>query len=157
MYDQCIDICNSILKEKPNNSGAYQFLSTSYAAKGMYEESRLASYQTAKLTGNAIAADIIRDNNFDNAIKKLMEANGPYLDYIDPIQIAQSYAFLKDNDNTFKYLNKALERKTPQISLLNTPLFDFLRQDPRYNDIFERAGFKEYFKSKNKKINRLNF
>jgi len=153
-YDQCIDQCHAILKDRPNNSGAYQFLALSYAGKGQYEESRMAWYQNYKLIGDTTLANLYHQNDYVTAIKLLIEymkENRP-----DPLYMAMFYAQIQDHENTFKYLNELIDKKLPQISFLSQDFFDFLREDPQYNDILKRAGLQEYYEFKDKQLNRIS-
>ena len=58
-------------------------------------------------------------------------------------QIARQSAVLGEKEQAFEYLNKALEAGQSQMTMLKVePLFDSLRDDPRYNELLRRVGFK---------------
>jgi TolB-like protein/Flp pilus assembly protein TadD len=154
-YDQCIEQCKAILKEKPNSSGAYQFLGYCYYTKKMYEESRMAWYQNFKLIGDSITANFYYYNDFKTALKKRIA----FLEKENPkpiLHLVHCYAQSGDKDNTFKCLYEMLDLRMPQISFITQDFFDFLKQDPRYYDFIEKAGFKEYYEFKDIQLNRVN-
>ncbi len=59
--------------------------------------------------------------------------------YVSPLDVATSYAYAHDKEETLKYLEKAYEVREPWLPLLrNDPLFDFLHSDPRYQAIVRK-------------------
>ncbi len=59
--------------------------------------------------------------------------------------VALYYAAIKDRENAFKYLEIALDNRSPEMPWLKVErYFEFLKDDPRYWDLYERVGFKEY-------------
>lgn len=62
------------------------------------------------------------------------------------------YSAINMKDSAFYWLEKAFANRSPEISWLKAdPLFDNLRDDPRYRDLYKRAGFEvydDYMKSK---------
>ena len=58
-------------------------------------------------------------------------------------QIARQYALLNEKEQAFEYLNKAFAERQSQMTLLKVePIFDSLRDDPRFNELLRRIGFK---------------
>ncbi len=52
-------------------------------------------------------------------------------------------ARLGDKDKAFEYLEKAYQQRNPLLHLLQVePTFDPLRDDPRYDELLKRVGFK---------------
>lgn len=59
--------------------------------------------------------------------------------YVDPVVMAMAYAELHDLDETFRWLAKGYEERSPQLSFLQAePKFDPLRSDPRYGDLLRK-------------------
>ncbi|MEE8464723.1 MAG: tetratricopeptide repeat protein, partial [Gammaproteobacteria bacterium] len=57
--------------------------------------------------------------------------------------IGQVYAFVQDTENTLIALDHAVEEKSGSRSVLSmkvNPLYDFIRDDPRFVDLMARAG-----------------
>jgi serine/threonine-protein kinase len=58
-----------------------------------------------------------------------------------PLSIAVIYADAEDRDATFAWLEKAFAARQPQLLYLPaSPSYDFLRDDPRYQDLIRRIG-----------------
>ncbi len=57
--------------------------------------------------------------------------------------IGQVYAFVNDTENTLIALGRAVEERSGSRSVLSmkvNPLYDFLRDDPRFAELMKRAG-----------------
>jgi hypothetical protein len=65
--------------------------------------------------------------------------------YVSPYLIATLYASLGDKDAAFKFLEKAYQEKSLDISwYLKADLrIDNLRSDPRYQNLLTRVGLKD--------------
>ena len=61
--------------------------------------------------------------------------------YVSPFEFAIVYMALNNRDPTFFYLNKAYEDRSENLGFIRTmPLFDSVRDDPRYADLLRRIG-----------------
>ena len=55
------------------------------------------------------------------------------------------YGWIEEPDSSFFWLEKAMENRSPEIPWLKEdPAFKSLEDDPRYSDLYVRAGFKAY-------------
>ena len=63
--------------------------------------------------------------------------------YVSGMRLAIIYAALGNHDETFEWLEKAYEQQAIDLIFLNTPTWDALRSDPRYDDLMRRIGFPE--------------
>ena len=55
--------------------------------------------------------------------------------------IASGYAVAGDRQQTFDWLEKAVENEDDQLgAAIRYPVFDEIRSDPRYPDIMRRVG-----------------
>jgi hypothetical protein len=65
--------------------------------------------------------------------------------YVSPYLIATLYAALGDKDTAFKFLEKAYQEKSLDLSwYVKADLrIDSLRADPRYESLLRRMGLKE--------------
>jgi hypothetical protein len=62
-------------------------------------------------------------------------------EYVSPYYIAIWYALISENDNTFKWLNKAYEVHDDNVPLLRVePGLRSIRSDPRCADLLRRMG-----------------
>jgi tetratricopeptide (TPR) repeat protein len=63
---------------------------------------------------------------------------------IDPLDVATYYAVAAERDPAFEWLERAYERKAPQLLHLTfVPYFDPIRDDPRFDDLLRRIGIPE--------------
>jgi tetratricopeptide (TPR) repeat protein len=59
--------------------------------------------------------------------------------YVQPHHMAVIYSGLGDKDNAFHWLNKAVADRTSTITNIKVwPIFDSVRDDPRYEDLVRR-------------------
>jgi DNA-binding winged helix-turn-helix (wHTH) protein/TolB-like protein/Tfp pilus assembly protein PilF len=143
--DQAIEQCRKILELDPSSFPARRYLGLAYEAKGMYPEA-IAEFQTGvKLSGSplmlallghayAVAGKKAEAQQVLNDLQQLQEQR-----YVSPYTVAAIYAGLGDNEQAFKWLEKAVE--TRDIWLMNLkvdPVFAKLRSERRFTDILAR-------------------
>ena len=145
-FDEGIRQCNLFLLEKPNSPGAYGFLYRCHAGKKQFEEAGEDLVKYAELLGDDKLAEFYRNSDFKSATEKMLSyAVDSMLPSIQGLMVyAGLYAILEDRNNTFKYLDIAYKNRDPRISALRGYQFDFIKNDPRYNDLYEKVGFKAY-------------
>jgi serine/threonine protein kinase/Tfp pilus assembly protein PilF len=56
---------------------------------------------------------------------------------------ATIYALLKENQKALNWLEAAYETKTPGLFFIASPMFDSIRQEPRYIALLKKAGLSE--------------
>ncbi len=75
----------------------------------------------------------------DDALTELREV--PKQRYVSPYMFAVVYAGLGDQDQTFAWSDKAVQDRSAFLIWLKVePLFDPLRDDPRFQDLLRRIG-----------------
>ncbi len=126
--------------------GAYQFLSLCYMGLGRFDEAGQAFGEQLKSIGQEREARVFFENDFQTACRKLLEIdekeNLPVLDR--NIYKASFHANARDGKNAIKYLYAVYENREPEIAWMKLPRFDFLRNDPEYLDLYEKAGLQAY-------------
>ena len=145
-YDEGIRMCNMVLTEKPNSSAAYQFLGFFYSAKKQYKEAAQVLVKQFELVGNKKGVAYFKNSDSRVGFQKMIQDinDSTPLELRSPMWMSWAYAGLEDKDNTLKYLDIMVNNRLPQISMVSQPYYDFLRDDPRYLELYEKAGFKEY-------------
>jgi len=146
-YDECIEHCLRLLEENPDRRFADQFLFLSYIQKGEFEKARnvIAHFIEFHDKEKEVAV-LFKENDFKTAVTKMIE----YDKNISVKQLQRSfykatyYAWIKDKEKTIQYLNEAYDNKETWISFLTDSRFDFIKDDPRYWQLYEKAGFNSY-------------
>ena len=143
--DEAIEQCRKILELDPSSFPARRYLGLAYEAKGMYPEA-IAEFQTGvKLSGSplmlallghayAVAGKRAEAHQVLNDLQQLQEQR-----YVSPYTVAAIYAGLNDQQEAFKWLDKAVEER--DIWLMNLkvdPVFSKLRSQRKFTDTLAR-------------------
>jgi TolB-like protein/Flp pilus assembly protein TadD len=147
-YDHAVEQYKKTLELDPNFPIAHSRLGLAYAQKGMNREAVEALLKGAALSGespetitslkNAFAKDGMR-----GYWRKVLESEREKARhrYVSAYEIAVIYARLADNDQTFKWLDKAYEERSSALVYVKVdPSFDGIRHDPRYKDLLGRLN-----------------
>ena len=147
-YDQSIVELEKTLNLEPRHVGAYFLLGEAYEQKKMYTQA-IATYQKGITQaerhpwliaglGHAYALSGERDKA-QHALDELREVSKNR--YITPYLIAVVYVGLGNKDQAFVWLDKAYQDRSFFLIWLKVePLFDPLRDDPRFQDLVRRVG-----------------
>lgn len=143
--DAAIEQCKKILELDPNSFPARRYLGLAYEAKGMYPEA-IAEFQTGvKLSGSPLMLALLghayaasgKRAEAQQVLTDLQQLQGQR--YVSPYTVAAIYAGLGDKDQTYKWLEKAVEGR--DIWLMNLkvdPVFAKLRSERKFTDILAR-------------------
>ncbi|HMU32359.1 MAG TPA: winged helix-turn-helix domain-containing protein [Pyrinomonadaceae bacterium] len=139
----------SVAEDNPSFSMPEWFLGTGYECIGNEEAAFDANIQAMELDGDAALAEQLESIR---QAKGVTRANTEWLNqmlhereskHVPSIDIALRYATLADRENTLKWIEKSYDEGEPtidQISFLSK--YDFLRDDPRFQDLEKRLKFK---------------
>ena len=143
--DKAIEQCRKILEMDPSSFPARRYLGLAYEAKGMYPEA-IAEFQTGvKLSGSplmlallghayAVAGKKAEAQQVLNDLQQLQEQR-----YVSPYTVAAIYAGLGDQEQTFKWLDRAVEER--DIWLMNLkvdPVFAKFHSQRKFTDTLAR-------------------
>jgi DNA-binding winged helix-turn-helix (wHTH) protein/TolB-like protein/Tfp pilus assembly protein PilF len=143
--DQAIEQCKKILDLDPSSFPARRYLGLAYEAKGMYAEA-INEFQTGvKLSGSPLMLALL--GHAYAASGKKEEAQQVLTDleqlqsqrYVSPYTVAAIYVGLGNEEQAFKWLEKAVEGR--DIWLMNLkvdPVFAKLRSNRRFTDLLAR-------------------
>ncbi|MBD0371361.1 MAG: winged helix-turn-helix domain-containing protein [Pyrinomonadaceae bacterium] len=147
-YNQAIEQCRETLEIDPNFGGPYILISLALLKKGKYEEAIAEAQKAQGLLGDN--PDGIAHVGYAYAVAGRREAALEILNellelssqkYIPPYLMAYIYAGLKLHDLAFEWLEKAYEERSyVLVGLKALPLFDDLREDPRFSNLLQRVG-----------------
>jgi len=144
-YEESIQLCEKILALDEGADNARSFLIRNLLVKGDYERA-LAEYDRRPLQmpgSNAHRAQALALSGqraaalaeLDRVLKFSKER------YVPAYDIALIYAALADTENTFLWLDRAVEdRSTLMVFLARDPMFDAFHSDPRWNALVQRVG-----------------
>jgi len=140
---------NAILKERYGNDilikskQKFAELHAEYTRDGKFDKEGFDLAANSYIKGHT---DSFKENDFETAVKKMFA----YDKNIKTKQLQRSfykasyYAWIKDKEKTIQYLNETYDNKEPWISFLTDRRFDFIKNDPRYWELYEKAGFNLY-------------
>ena len=61
-------------------------------------------------------------------------------DYVGPVMFAFIHSGLRENDQAMEWLSRAIEERSPIRLWLYFPVFENLRDDPRFPELLHRLG-----------------
>ena len=144
-YDESIGLVEQVLALDERADNARGFLIRNLIVKGDYDRA-IAEYDKRPLQmpgSNAHRAQALALSGrhaaalaeLDRVLKLSKER------YVPAFDIALIYAALADTENTFLWLERAMEdRSTLMVFLAQDPMFDAFHGDPRWNGLVQRIG-----------------
>ena len=148
-FDRLLDVSRRGVASNPNEWLEHFYLGAGYEGTGKRLES-ISEYQKAvELSGGdqdataALAhayAGVGRKAETQKILRDLEQKSTTV--YVSPYLIATLYAALGDKDTAFKFLEKAYQEKSLDLSwyLKSDLRIDNLRSDPRYQTLLSRLG-----------------
>jgi tetratricopeptide (TPR) repeat protein len=149
-YDEAIEQCLNILKMDPNFVRARLCLGLVYAQKGEFSEAIAAVQEAQQLTDTPQVMATLgviyglsgKRHKAQQVLAELNEKKNRF--HFSAFNFASIYASTGDNDEAFKYLRKACESRSIELVWLNVnPIFDGMRQDPRFAILLSRIGLSQ--------------
>jgi TolB-like protein/Tfp pilus assembly protein PilF len=119
-----------------------------YLEKGLFQQAisalkagvRLANDSTFALARLAHGHAVAGERKRAHTILKRLRAPSQQR-YVSPFDVALVHAGLQDYDEAFRWLQRALEERSPWLGYLQVdPQFDPLRGDPRFRELLGRLG-----------------
>jgi len=147
-FDEAIEQYRRIIDLDPRSGIGRWSLGNAYVQKGMYAEA-IAEYQLSiPLSGNSpdetatLAYAYALSGRRAEALRIIEDLKQrSQRMYIPPSLIAFIYGGLGENDKAFEWMEKAYVGRDFLMSVLNEePLFDKLRDDPRFEQLTSRIG-----------------
>jgi tetratricopeptide (TPR) repeat protein len=149
-YEDAIAQCQRLLRMSPNNALALSGLWFVYEAKGMYDESLAAAQSFYSVLGYTQAEEALASGYAEGGYRAAMRQLGDTLatvrnvTYVLPTDIAVAYALAGENSRALDWLEQGFEERDPAMPYLSAaPLYDPLRDDPRFQELLRRMGLPE--------------
>jgi len=145
--DEAIAQFQRTIELDPGYFMALSHLGFTYALKGLRAPAMAAQGEVNRLipgawsmTGVALLAAMFGERETALiTLERVKEA--AQTAFVVPSSYAQSYAYLRDNDQAIAWLERAYVERDPWLVWLKTnPCFDPIRDDPRFTDLVRRVG-----------------
>lgn len=121
---------------------AFAYITTGNNADALLEAKKITSLSNDTTQVAAAASTYAEAGLKEEAVailNKLLKESDTH--YIDPSWIATIYAALRDEANALCWLETALKEKSAGIpDTLSFPMFEFLRDNPRFREISKKVG-----------------
>jgi TolB-like protein/class 3 adenylate cyclase len=104
------------------------------------EEAHLSQLPASELFVEGTKRALGLNHDLANLVNRF--ENDPDPSVGSPINMMTGYMLLDDHEKTFEWLDRGIEEKERWLNFLKSePLFDPIRNDPRYDSALERMGF----------------
>ena len=146
-FNEAIAQLNRTLTLDPNFYIARNALGTAYLANGQYPEA-IAEFRKARALSDdpwvkaLLARALAKSGERDEAVKILAELESEATHrYVNSASFAIVYGALGEKDKAFAFLEKEVAARASRPPLFSVnPVFDDLRDDPRFQDIVRRIS-----------------
>ncbi|MDQ6788507.1 MAG: tetratricopeptide repeat protein, partial [Acidobacteriota bacterium] len=151
-YDRAIEQYRKALELDLNNPYTHELLGNAYEQKGMQKEAVAEWSKALRLTEDNESAMILERTyaaaGFNAAVHALWQKKLEQLneranrgEYVPAMNYALAYTRLADKEQAFAWLAKAQqERNRLKYDVNLDPIFDSLRDSPRFQDLVRRVG-----------------
>jgi TolB-like protein/DNA-binding winged helix-turn-helix (wHTH) protein/tetratricopeptide (TPR) repeat protein len=148
-FDQAIAVERRAMELDPGNPIIYEYLGLAYLGKGMHQESVASLRKAVDLSGGvaeiqaelAYAYAAIGDRAAARQILSQLETRS-HREYVPSYSLSVAYAGLGDRTQALTRLEQAYEERCDLMPTINvSPLFDSLRNEPRFQRLVRRIAF----------------
>lgn len=152
-YDRAIEQCRKTFELEPNDALTHERLGYAYEQKGMPKEAVAEWSKALTLTEDNESAMMLERtfaaSGFNAAVRTLWQKNLERLnekvkrgEYVPAMNYALADTRLADREQAFAWLAKAEQERNALIFDVNRdPIYDSLRDDPRFQELLRRVGF----------------
>jgi tetratricopeptide (TPR) repeat protein len=146
-YDDAIEHLRETLKTAPDDWTALGALRSTYHQKGMYEEALEIWKRSFAAKGDQEAAEALargyEEGGYSGALSSVAEMmiERSHTTYVTPWQIGTMYTRAGKKDEAIEWLEKAFEDRDGNLPYLSVdPIFDYLRDEPRFQDMIRKMN-----------------
>jgi len=147
-FENSIEIFQKVIDTDPNFMIAYWYLAGSYLGIHKLDDAIIAAQKLVQLSGGALFAlaslgvaysSAGMKQEMLNVLKQMQEVSKHH--YHSPHNMALAQLGTGDHDKLLDYLEQAYsERESMMVFLAFTPIFDNVRNDPRYQELLRKMG-----------------
>lgn len=145
--DEALALLRETLRTAPNNLQVMSSLKTAYHQKHMYEEALEIWRRSFVARGDQEAEEALargyEEGDYSGALGSVAEMmiERSRTTFVTPWQIATLYTRAGKNQEALEWLEKAYEAHDPNMPYISVdPIFDDLRDDPRFKDLLRRMN-----------------
>ncbi len=141
-YDEAAESARKAIALQPGGAGTWQMLALVEAKRGDGEAALKAAAQESDPDWRAYAVALAQQARGDRvaadaALNALITGHSDDMSF----QIATVYAFRRDADKAFEWLNRAYEKRDPGVmAIIDNPFTRELQSDPRYGEFCKKVG-----------------
>lgn len=145
-FDQAIARYLRVVESQPRSAGLRSHLGRAYARKGMFRDAVEQFETEVRLAdgneeGVSLAYGYAAAGRRKDALRVLGELKRVHGSAHSPYYVAAVYAELGETSRAFEQLERALEQRLGRLTFLDVePMFDRIRDDPRFADLVRRVG-----------------
>ncbi|MDA2935190.1 tetratricopeptide repeat protein, partial [Acidobacteria bacterium AH-259-D05] len=146
-YDEAIEQARETLELEPNFVPAHQFLGLALTHKSLYEEAIAELEKAVSLSGESplylgflgyVYGVAGRKGEAERVLDQLQERSKQ--SYVSASSIAFIHMGLGRKDEAFDWLERSNQAQESLLTLKVDPIFDPLRDDPRFHDLLLRMN-----------------
>jgi tetratricopeptide (TPR) repeat protein len=149
-YDDAIAQAQKALRTAPNHIVARAALLWGYHGKAMYEETLEAMKAYYATMGLKEVEDSLdrgyAEDGYQGAMSLAADALAAIVEKgraFIPFETSFAYIFAGNHDRALEWLETSFEAHDPNMPYMGLPVFDSVRDDPRYKDILRRMNLPE--------------
>jgi tetratricopeptide (TPR) repeat protein len=149
-YDEAIEVLEDALLKFPPEMIILSTLRSSYHQKQMYDEAIQAGIKYYEVRGDSICIAALEDGYREGGYHFALQRNAEALieqsktKYITPNQVATLYTRAGMKEEALDWLEKAYEEHDTNMAYLNAdPIFDWLRDEPRFRELVKKMKYPE--------------
>jgi TolB-like protein/DNA-binding winged helix-turn-helix (wHTH) protein/Tfp pilus assembly protein PilF len=146
-YDDAIEELRRAIDLEPSFKFTHAELARIYELRGMFREAASEWSRVQALGGSTEVGPYaaVRDAaGYKHAVQVWLERlqEESKREYVSPMTLVAAYARLGNTEQTLGWLEEAYRERAPGLSSLKVdPFFDFLRSNPRFQDLLRRMNF----------------
>ena len=141
-YDEAVQSAHKAIELQPGGAGTWEMLALVEAKRGNGEAALKAAEQETDPDWRAYALALAQQARGD-AVAADATLNALIAGHSDDMsfQIATVYAFRRDADKAFEWLDRAFEKRDPGVmAIIDNPFTHELRSDPRFGAFCKKVG-----------------
>ncbi len=146
-YDDAVEQLRNTLARTPNDPMALSTLRTTYHLMGRPEDALDMWRASFSAGGDHEAEEALergyREGGYNGALRSVAEmmVERSRTTHVTPWRIGTLYTRAGDKEKAIEFLEKAFEERDQNMPYLSVdPIFDYMRDDPRFQDLLRRMN-----------------